>query len=320
MTIPFGPVPSRRLGRSLGINHIPPKVCSYACVYCQLGRTTQMQERPRGFIPTRQVVDEVSLRVRGLQGRGEPVDFLTFVPDGEPTLDAALGEAIDQLKDLLNIPVAVISNGSLLWREEVRHALLRADWVSLKVDACRESVWRAVNRPHPRLGLEEVLKGILLFAREYGGRLVTETMLVDRLNEGADDVKAVASFVGQLTPETAYLSIPTRPPARSWVRAPGEAAVNRAFQILSEAVPKVELLTGYEGADFACSGETREDLLGMASVHPIREDGLRRWLEKAGADWSLVEDLLRDAVLVATEYNGRRFFLRNLHGTVPQGS
>jgi hypothetical protein len=141
-------------------------------------------------------------------------------------------------------------------------------------------------------------------------------MLVDRLNEGADDVKAVASFVGQLTPETAYLSIPTRPPARSWVRAPGEAAVNRAFQILSEAVNRVELLTGYEGADFACSGEAREDLLGVASVHPIREDGLRSWLEKAGADWSLVEDLLRDAALVAAEYNGRRFFLRNLQGTV----
>jgi wyosine [tRNA(Phe)-imidazoG37] synthetase (radical SAM superfamily) len=279
-----------------------------------------MQERPRGFIPTQQVVDEVSLRVRGLEGRGERVDFLTFVPDGEPTLDEALGEAVDQLKDLLHIPVAVISNGSLLWREEVRHALHGADWVSLKVDACREAVWRAVNRPHPRLRLEEILEGIRVFAREYKGRLVTETMLVDRLNEGAEDMKVVASFLAQLAPETAYLSIPTRPPAKPWVRAPGEAAVNRAFQILSEAVPRVELLTGYEGADFACSGETREDLLAMASVHPIREDGLRRWIEKAGADWSLVKDLLRDASLVTTAYNGRRFFLRNLRGTVPQGS
>lgn len=314
MTIPFGPVPSRRLGRSLGINHIPPKVCSYSCVYCQLGRTTQLRIRPGSFIPTQQVVDEVTLRVRRLQARGEPVDFLTFVPDGEPTLDAALGEAVDQLKDLLHIPVAVISNGSLLWREEVRRALLRCDWISLKVDACREAVWRAVNQPHPRLKLEEILEGIRTFAQEYEGRLVTETMVVDRLNAGADDMKAVASFLGELAPEEAYLSIPTRPPAKPWVRAPGEAAVNRAFQILSEAVHKVELLTGYEGSDFACSGKTEEDLLGMASVHPIREDGLMLWLDKAGADWSLVTQLLRDGTLVETQYNGRKFFLRNLHG------
>lgn len=313
MTIPFGPVPSRRLGRSLGINHIPPKTCSYACVYCQLGRTRPLRVRPSSFFPPEQVLDEVARHVALLRGRGEPIDYLTFVPDGEPTLDRRLGEAIDLLKRSLSIPVAVISNGSLLWRDEARIALSRADWVSLKVDACREHIWRRVNRPHGRLSLGDIGKGVRAFAGSYGGRLVTETMLVAHLNDGVADIAALATFLGEISPHTAYLSVPTRPPAEPWVRAPEESTVNRAFQILSGTLKRVELLIGHEGSDFAFGGRAREELLAAASVHPMREDSLRLWLEKAGADWSLVTDLLARRALVETEFQGWKFYIRNLH-------
>ena len=148
--IAFGPVPSRRLGQSLGINNIPPKSCSYACVYCQVGRTLELAVERRAFRPPVEVVHRVETRVREVRARGEAIDYLTFVPDGEPTLDLHLGREITGLRPL-GIPVAVITNAFLLDRSDVQSDLLRADWVSLKVDAVRDTRRPAKPaRPAPR--------------------------------------------------------------------------------------------------------------------------------------------------------------------------
>ncbi|HEX9725267.1 MAG TPA: radical SAM protein [Vicinamibacteria bacterium] len=161
----FGPVPSRRLGQSLGIGNVAPKTCSYSCVYCQVGPTPATEIEPRTRWPSGMVIDVVARHVQKLRERGERIDFLTFVPDGEPTLDADLGEEMDGLR-ALDIPIAVISNGSLVWREDVRAALGKADWVSLKVDAADESTWRKVNRPYASLGMSTILEGMIQFAAE----------------------------------------------------------------------------------------------------------------------------------------------------------
>ena len=273
----FGPVPSRRLGRSLGIGNVPVKTCSYSCVYCQVGPTPATEIEPRRFWPPGAVVDAVTRHVRKLRERGEGIDFLTFVPDGEPTLDLGLGEEIDDLR-ALEISIAVISNGSLTWREDVRAALSKADWVSLKVDAADEATWRKVNRPCASLGMSTVLEGMLEFAREFRGKLVTETMLVQGLNDGEAAIETVAAFVERLRPAIAYLAAPTRPPAEPWVRPADEDAFNRAFQRFSGGLPHVELITGFEGAAFGATGDVVQDLLSITAVHPMREDAaLRSW-------------------------------------------
>jgi wyosine [tRNA(Phe)-imidazoG37] synthetase (radical SAM superfamily) len=311
----FGPVPSRRLGRSLGINNIPPKACSYACVYCQVGRTTAMQVERRRFYDPDEIVGDVRGKVRQAAAVGEAVDYLCFVPDGEPTLDVHLGYEIEQLKPL-GIPIAVISNGSLLGREDVRADLMRADWVSVKVDAVRERAWRAVDRPRGSLRLSEILEGARQFARAYRGELVTETMLVEGVNDGAQDVRALADYLARLSPSTAYLSVPTRPPAETWVRPPGEADLNRAYQLVSEKVARVETLTGYEGNAFAFTGDVQQDLLSITAVHPMREDAVQAFLARAGADWEAVAALLAQGQLVETAYGDHRFYLRALdHNT-----
>ena len=151
----FGPVPSRRFGRSLGINNIPPKVCSYSCGYCQVGRTIQMRYDRRSFYGAAAIGASVRNRVEAARRTGNEIDYLSFVPDGEPTLDAGLLATIRSLKSL-GIPIAVITNGSLLAQPGVRAALALASRVSLKVDAVREEVWRRVNRPHRRLDLEAI--------------------------------------------------------------------------------------------------------------------------------------------------------------------
>ena len=307
----FGPVPSRRLGRSLGLNNIPPKSCPYTCVYCQLGRTVTMQGERRSFYDPAALFQAVRRKIDSLQAAGEAIDFLTFVPDGEPTLDLNLGQEIEFLRPL-GIPIAVITCAALIWREDVRAELAQADWVSLKIDAVETERWRRINRPYGRLRLAEILEGALKFAASFDGTLVTETMLVAGLNDAPAQIEMTAGFVGRLRPATAYLAIPTRPPAETWVRPPGETVLTRAYQLFSDAVDHVEYLIGYEGNAFSSTGDVREDLLGITAVHPLREDAVRHLLARAGVGWPVVDRLLAEAQLVQTEYQGHKFYMRKL--------
>jgi len=307
----FGPVPSRRLGRSLGINHIPPKVCTYSCIYCQLGRTIRMQSNRSVFYKPEDVVRDVEEKVVKAREKNEHIDYLTFVPDGEPTLDLNLGREIELLKPL-GISTAVISNASLMWQEDVRNDLLAADWVSLKVDAVTESLWRRVNRPHGALNYEAVFKGMKEFAEVFEGELATETMLIKGINDGVDEAEMVADFLADLTPDKVYVAIPTRPPAETSVKPADERAINRAYQIFEEKLKHVEYLIGYEGDAFAFTGNIEEDLLSITSVHPMREEGVNTLLSKAGSDWSCVERLIKEHRLLELEYQGKKFYMRKL--------
>ena len=310
--IAFGPVPSRRLGRSLGINNIPPKVCSYACVYCQLGRTPRMQTSLAEYYDPHQILHEVREKVEWAAGAGETIDYLSFVPDGEPTLDTNLGLEIDLLRPF-GIKVAVITNSSLIYRADVREALLKADWVSLKVDSTVDEVWRRINRPHGALHLDSILGGVLEFAKEFDGELATETMLVAGVNDDAGQLEELTDFLAQLESDTAFLSIPTRPPAEEWVHSPDEGAINLAFQIMYEKLEHVEYLIGYEGNSFAFTGDVESDLLSITSVHPMREDAVAEFLTRAGTDWDTVRGMVKRKLLVETSNAGQRFYLRRIH-------
>lgn len=307
--IAFGPVPSRRLGRSLGINNIPPKVCTYSCVYCQLGRTNRMRAARQDFFQTSDILKAAEEKVEEAKHGGEPIDYLAFVPDGEPTLDLNLGSSIRALQGL-SIPVAVVTNSSLLYLPQVRQELLEADWVSVKVDSVRESSWRAVDRPHGGLSLASVLRGVEAFARGFSGELQTETMLVAGFNDGEEDLRATAEFLGRLKPAKANISIPTRPPAEERVRPPGERVLSSAYGIFKDQLPRVEILSGYEGDAFACSGDVRQDILSITAVHPMRESAVRKTLAGAGARWEVVVELLESGQLVEVEYKGHRYYLR----------
>jgi len=310
--IALGPVPSRRLGKSLGINNIPDKVCSYACVYCQIGRTLRMEIERRSFYPPGLVFEEVKRKVEEAKEKGEHIDYLTFVPDGEPTLDANLGKEIEMLKSF-NIPLAILTNSSLIWREDVREDLLKLDFVSLKLDAVTEDLWRKINRPHKTLKLDKILEGMLEFRKEFKGKLVTETMLIDGINYG-DEFKKIAEFLRELNPDIAYIAVPTRPPWEKWVKPAREEVINLAFQTFAEAIgeEKVEYLIGYEGNAFAFTGNVEEDILSITAVHPMREDALKELLKKANAGWDVVKKLIAEGKLIELEYEGKKFYMRKL--------
>jgi wyosine [tRNA(Phe)-imidazoG37] synthetase (radical SAM superfamily) len=304
-------VPSRRLGRSLGINNIPPKSCTYSCVYCQVGPTARTEVVPRAFYAPARIVREVERHLSRLRERGERVDYLTFVPDGEPTLDDHLGETIERLRPM-GIPVAVISNGSLLAREDVREGLNKADWVSVKLDAIDPDTWRLVNRPDPALDQEAMLEGMLRFASRFRGALATETMLVAGVNDGDANAEAVGRFIKRIAPRRAYLTAPIRPPAERGAKPPAPPSLNRFFQIARGYVDDLELLTGYEGDAFASTGRLADDLLSIAAVHPLRESAVQALVDRSDGDWSAVEKLVSDGLLIPTEFAGRRFYVHRL--------
>ena len=315
--IVFGPVPSRRLGRSLGVNNVHAKTCSYSCIYCQLGRTPSLNVKRKRFYDPELIFSNVAERVHEAEAIGERIDYITFVPDGEPTLDLNLGVEIELLKSL-GKPIAVLTNASLLWREDVRADLSEADLVSIKLDAISEELWRRINRPHKSLRINEVLRGVLEFSREFKGKLITETMLVDGLDY-ADELEKIADLISEMKPFKAYVAIPTRPPAEKWVKPAREEVVNRAFQILSKKLGSqtVEYLIGYEGDAFSSTGNAEEDLLSITSVHPMREEGVRELLKKSNARWKVVDNLLRDGRLIELEYEGHKYYMRSIPSRSP---
>lgn len=315
----FGPIPSRRLGRSVGINHIPPKTCTYSCVYCQVGRTSELSLERRTFYGTDPIVGEVEALLERARRAGERVDHLTFVPDGEPTLDADLGATIERLA-ATGVPVAVITNGSLLWRPDVRADLAGAAWVSVKVDAVEPEVWRRTNRPARALSLDRVLDGIQVFARSFTGVLATETLLVRGLSDTPEHLRALAGFLGLLQPAVAYVSTPTRPPAEPWVEPPTADALTLAHQLLAERVGRVELLVEHGGGAFASLGDAARDLVATAAVHPMEREAVLALLASRGLSVDVLEDLLSRGALVEARHAGRLFYVAGWQRRASRGT
>lgn len=304
----FGPVPSRRLGHSLGINNIPgDKICTYACIYCQVGATRHYTLERQSFYTPEQIFSAVEEHLGKLQAMP---DYLTFVPNGEPTLDIHLKESILLLKQI-GLPIAVITNASLLSDQQVRDALSLADWVSVKVDASDDAVWKRINRPHPRLTFEGYKEGLQAFASSYKGVLTAETLMVEGVNDWANLMQQNASLIVTLKPATAYLSIPTRPPAMRSVKTPDEAAINRAYQIYTDAGLYSEMLLGFEGSDTGFTGDARADILNMSAVHPIREETMGEILRKNRAESSLPDQLVREKEIREVIYQDKKFWIRN---------
>ncbi|KYC49362.1 MAG: molybdenum cofactor biosynthesis protein A [Candidatus Methanofastidiosum methylothiophilum] len=309
--IVFGPVPSRRLDASLGINNIPPKICSYSCIYCQIGKTNKMMPDRNKFYKKEDIFECVRSKLKDIYYKGGHVDYLTYVPDGEPTLDSGLGKEIELLSSL-GIKIAVITNSSLLAREDVREDLYKADLVSVKIDSIDPEIWKKINRPHKSLNIEEIKSGIIEFSIGFKGLLLTETMLVKGYNDNAIDLNNTANFIKRLNPQRSYISVPIRPPAEKLAQIPNEENINLAYQIFKDNNLNTELLLGYEGNDFFYSDNLGEELLSIVSVHPMRDDAINSYLTKANSNWKFIESLIKENKIREIEYKGHKYYLKKI--------
>ncbi|MBN1181325.1 MAG: radical SAM protein [Bacteroidales bacterium] len=307
--IAFGPVLSRRLGLSLGINNITsPKTCSYNCVYCQVGKTYKHVPERQHFYDPQYLLKNVDEHLQKLQKSHKP-DYLTFVSNGEPTMDMGLGEDILLLKKF-NIPVAVITNSSFLYDKNVRKELMLADWVSVKMDVLDENIWSRLNRAANGLKLNTVLRGVKEFASEYHGQLHTETMLVEGFNDSLEHLQELANFISELQPQKAFLSIPTRPSAENNVKPVNEAVLLEAWQIFTNAAITTELLTGFEGTNVGFTGNVFDDILNITAVHPLREDSMTELLKNNKADMSVVHSLISQRLIESIKHDGMNYYVR----------
>jgi len=306
----FGPVPSRRLGKSLGVNNIPPKICTYSCVYCQLGRSLKMTVNRVVFYEPEEIFESVKKKIEEVILKGEKINYITFVPDGEPTLDINLGKEVLLIKEL-DIPIAIITNSSLIWDESVQRDLMNFDLVSVKVDAVSEEIWRKIDRAFKSLELKKILDGIRKFSAKFNGILISETMIIDNIDY-RDEFEKIAIYLSTLKNlKTSYISIPTRPPAEEWAKPPKEEILNEAFQIFENKLHgRVEYLIGYEGNAFSYSGDIEEDILSITAVHPMREEAVKELLERDEEDFKKIETLIERGLIKKVNYQGHTYYIR----------
>jgi len=310
--ISFGPIPSRRLGKSLGINNIvSPKICSYACIYCQVGNTSRKSAERESFFEPELIFRNVEEHLKKLKKENYP-DYLTFVSNGEPTLDINLGKTILLLKKT-GIKIAVITNSSLLYNKSVREELCLADWVSVKTDACNNETWQEINRPVTGLNFSNTIDSIIKFSAEFKGVLCTETMLVSDINDTQENFTGLAEIISKIKPFKAYLAIPTRPAAVTSVQPADPDKLNMAWQIFNEMNIDTEFLTGFEGNQTGFTGNIYSDILNITAVHPLREDSLLNLLMNDKADFEVVRSLLKQRLIRSSNYNGKKFYLREYH-------
>jgi len=307
--IAFGPVTSRRLGLSLGMNNIAShKDCSYECVYCQIGQTPNLTiTRKKQFDPQK-FYEDIKQHLQKLDLTYKP-DYLTFVSNGEPTLDINLGEEIELLKEF-GIPIAVITNASLIYKEDVRKDLMKADWVSVKIDTVNENEWRAINQPNHNLDFNRQIEAIQLFVNDFRGKFHTETMLVNGYNDSSKSLENTASFISSLSTDVSYLSIPIRPPAKAGVQAVSETKIAEAWNIFNDKGINIETLTGFEGTDTGFTGNISEDILRITSVHPLREDTIEELIKKDYSDIKAIDSLINKGLIKKVNYKGYQYYVR----------
>ncbi len=297
----FGPVPSRRLGRSLGIDLVPFKTCSYNCIYCQLGKTTCKTTTRKEWVSLDHVQEDLQRKLNS-----NP-DYITLSGSGEPTLYARNHELIDRIRLMTDIPIAVLTNGSLLWKQEVRDQLLNADLVIPSLDAGDEAMFQIVNRPHPHITHEKMLQGLIDFQQEFRGQFWLEIFLLGGHTAIESELIKLKQCVEKIQPDRLQLNTVTRPPAEYF--ADGVPLI-RLKQIADFFNPSAEVIADYrkihQQVEFEAS---REEILNMLQRRPCSlEDIVNGLGVNRNEILKHIEELIKEQMIIHSFLNGKIYY------------
>lgn len=259
----YGPVPSRRLGRSLGVDLVPYKICSYDCIYCQIGRTPQPTMERKPYVPVEKVVRQVLEKLE----QGVAADYITLGGSGEPTLNSDIAEIIARIQAASPVPVAVLTNGSMLIQADVRQALKAADAVLPSFDAPDADIFQRINRPGPGIGFAEMAEGMVRFRQEYTGPIWLEIFLIDGINTSEAAIEGFKHWMTRIRPDRIHLNTAVRPTAESGVLRPSDEQLMRVRDMLGE---RAEIVVAYQGESRVTGGRKslQADLLDLLSRRP----------------------------------------------------
>ena len=262
----YGPVPSRRLGNSLGIDPIPSKTCNYQCIYCQLGKTTNFTNERKDFSSKEDIIKEMEESIKLNKSK---LDYVTFVGSGEPTLYKSLGELILKAKELSQKPVCVITNGSLLSERDVKDDLIFSDVVLPTLDAGDEKLYIKINRPHPSIKFEKMIQGYIDFKEEFNGKFWIEIMLMKGINDSKEELLKIKNKLNLINPDRIDINVPIRPPTESWVQIPDKSVI----PILNDVFGQYNNINFPERGKFSVFNSSFEiELNNLLERHPMRQE------------------------------------------------
>jgi len=300
----FGPVPSRRLGRSLGVDPVPYKTCTYDCLYCQLGPTPETRIERREYVAVETILVEAARKLEA----GVETDVITLSGSGEPTLHSGLGRIIQGLKALKAAPVVVLTNGSFLWQAEVREALVMADIVVPSLDAGDADMFARVNRPHPDISFERMVEGLVAFREEYNGQFWLEVFLLAGLNDARDEAAKIAAQARRIRPDRVQLNTVARPPAY-----PEALAVSRSrmIELTSLFGDNAEVIADFRGDHrVAAAGRGAEGILEMLERRPCTADDIAASLRLSPQEaLQQLRRLLAEGAVTSASSAGRLYYL-----------
>ncbi len=264
----YGPVPSRRLGRSLGVDLLPAKICTYNCVYCQLGKSSAKTVKRRAY----RDVDTVIEQLRDRLAEDIKLDCITLAGSGEPTLNSDIGQVISQIKKCADLPVVVLTNGSLLPDPDVRSSLMAADIVIPSLDAHSSKLFETINRPHHSIDFDQMVGGIADFSKEFRGQLWLEIFIMEGINAALDNANAFHPLVERIGPDKIYVNTAVRPPAESFVRPVSNDRIAEFYNLLDKQPQQDVKFTRYQPADSPADqaeGDMTADIFALIARRPV---------------------------------------------------
>jgi len=297
----FGPVPSRRLGRSLGVDLVPFKTCTYDCIYCQLGETTNKTVERREWVSLDAVLAELKKKLTTRP------DYITLSGSGEPTLYSRLDELIDHIRAMTKVPVAVLTNGSLLWQEEVRRQLMDAHLVIPSLDAGHATMFQAVNRPHESISFDRMLEGLIAFRQEYYGQYWLEVFLLAGHTAVESEARKIVDCVARIKPDRVQLNTATRPTAADYAVMVDR---RRMADLAAMFDPPAEVIADYRGVhaqnEFRAG---RDSVLEMIQRRPCSMEDIADGLGMHRNEViKYVEELDASGLLEKRSSGGRLFY------------
>jgi wyosine [tRNA(Phe)-imidazoG37] synthetase (radical SAM superfamily) len=299
----FGPVPSRRLGRSLGVDIVPMKTCTLDCVYCQLGKTSEKTLGKKSYVP----IDEVLAELRSAVETGLNANYITISGSGEPTLNSDLGRLIDGIKKITDIPVAILTNGTLFTDPAVRSDCSKADLVLPSLDAGDEETFQKINRPHKNLSFYSIVEGLKTFREEFSGRIWLEVFLTEDFNTDIEQIEKIKTLIERLRPDKVQLNTVDRPTAERNIKP---VSGEKLKQIAEQLGPNAEIVCATEQKEYnKIVGTKPETVLAMLKRRPCSLDDICSGLGLAPNEaLKLISRLQLQGVIETERHEQKTFF------------
>jgi wyosine [tRNA(Phe)-imidazoG37] synthetase (radical SAM superfamily) len=299
----YGPVPSRRLGFSLGVDIVPYKTCTLDCIYCQLGRTTSKRVTRKPFAPCEDIIEEIRRAVSA----GHEIDFITFSGSGEPTLNTDIGRLIHEVRKITSIPVAVLTNGTLLFREDVQRDLMEAQVVIPSLDAVSQEMFKRINRPHRSLNIQSIMKGLREFRKSYTGHIWLEVMFMKGFNDDRQELSSMKKALSGVRPDKVYLNTVSRPPAETYAEPLSPAEMIAIKDYLGETC---EVIAEFQKRRSQHVKDTEGPIIEMTIRRPMTVTDIANVLgiSEANAE-SILERLKADGTVTEKKYGKKNYYI-----------